>query len=652
MDMTRTPRQSFALARRLRYATAPAVAAALIISSCSGGGDGDTSFAGGQETPDTVESSFEDFASCDAFISWTKAEMRKRVGPYGLDSFPWLYARSSMEGLNEAPMPDIASDAGGVMPDTSVTNTQEIDVDEGDIVETDGRFVYSIVDNRLRSVDLDSATLLDEIDLPTGESQMILSGARLIVVTSQWDATADTVVTIFGVADGKLTFESRTHLEGQQVSVRSVGDNVYVTIRSGIVERLDFVTPRDGTEDQLKAAEKRNRKVIDELTADQILPRMFDESEIGGRGDISPALDCSVVGHPNIFSGWGITWVARIPTTDAPNISGDVGILADSQNAYTSSSSLYVATTRWDDTTNEDLLPMKPEPVHTDLHAFSLNDSGAFEYAASGRVLGTLLNSYSMSEYEGVLRVATTSYEYDFGKGQDNGVHAFRLEDGRLSEVGSVRGLGRGEMIQGVRFDGPRGYVVTFRQVDPLYVLDLSNPESPELVGELKIPGYSTYLKPIDGDRVIAIGMSGTETGFITGVQVSVFDVADPSDPKLVATSDIGDWSEATWDPHAFLWWSQTGQIVVPRELMCEVPGSTECGSAVVLRLEGTQLSEQGRIVQWFPIRRSVIAQGRLVTVSAGGVLVTELDTLRSTEEIRFDVPGFDGEQDFPPLID
>jgi len=436
------------------------------------------------------------------------------------------------------------------------------------------------------------------------------------------------------------------------VSVRSVGDNVYVTIRSGIVERLDFVTPRDGTEDQLKAAEKRNRKVIDELTADQILPRMFDESEIGGRGDISPALDCSVVGHPNVFSGWGITWVARIPTNDAPNISGDVGILADSQNAYTSSSSLYVATTRWDDTTNEDLLPMKPEPVHTDLHAFSLNDGGAFEYAASGRVLGTLLNSYSMSEYEGVLRVATTSYEYDFGKGQDNGVHAFRLEDGRLAEVGSVRGLGRGEMIQGVRFDGPRGYVVTFRQVDPLYVLDLSNPESPELVGELKIPGYSTYLKPIDGDRVIAIGMSGTDTGFITGVQVSVFDVADPSDPKLVATSDIGDWSEATWDPHAFLWWSQTGQIVVPRELMCEVPGSTECGSAVVLRLEGTQLSEQGRIVQWFPIRRSVIAQGRLVTVSAGGVLVTELDTLRSTEEIRFDVPGFEGEQDFPPLID
>lgn len=651
MVMTPTPHESRTVTstHRRRF-VAPAIAAALLISACSGDGEGDTSFADGTGPGDAA--SFEDFDSCDALLSWTKEEMLKRVGPYGLDSFPMYFARSATEGLNEAPMEDMASDAGGMMPDTSVTNTQEIDVDEGDIVETDGRFVYSIIDNRLRSVDLDSATLLEEIDLPNGESQMILSGDRLTVVTSQWDATADTVVTTYAVADGRLTFDGRTHLEGQQVSVRSVDGNVYVTIRSGIVERLDFVMPRDGTDDNMETAEKRNRQVIEDLTIEQILPRKFDESELGARSDIVPALDCSVLGHPGEFSGWGFTWVARVSPTEDADVVGDVGVLADSQNAYTSSDSLYVATTRWDDGLDDDVQPTKPVPVYTDLHAFSLNDSGAFEYAASGSVQGTLLNSYSMSEFEGVLRVATTSYEYDFGKGQDNGVHTFRIEDGTLVEIGAVRGLGRGETIQGVRFDGPRGYVVTFRQVDPLYVLDLSNPESPELVGELKVPGFSTYLKPIDGDRVIAIGMSGTETGFITGVQVSLFDVSDPRNPTLVATSDIGEWSEAAWDPHAFLWWSQTGQIVVPRELVCEVPGTTECGSAVVLRLDGTELSEQGRIVQWFPIRRSVIAQGRLVTVSAGAVLVTDLDTLRSTQEIRFDIPGFDGEEDFPPLID
>ncbi|MFM8382406.1 MAG: beta-propeller domain-containing protein, partial [Actinomycetota bacterium] len=264
---------------------------------------------------------------------------------------------------------------------------------------------------------------------------------------------------------------------------------------------------------------------------------------------------------------------------------------------------------------------------------------------------GTLLNSYSMSEYEGTLRVATTTYEYDFGGGQDNGVHVLKVEGSELKEVGAVLGLGRGEQIQGVRFDGPRGYVVTFRQVDPLYVLDLSDPEAPELVGELKVPGYSTYLKPIDGDRVIAVGMSGTETGVITGAQVSVFDVSDPSNPIQVATSEVGQMSEATWDPHAFLWWAETGQIVVPRELVCDTAGGAGCESAVVLKLEGTNLSEQGRIFMWYPIRRAVVASNRLVTVSAGGVLVVTLEGLTPVSEIRFDIPGIDDEQNLPPLV-
>lgn len=650
MVMTPTP---WAHGKILKRSVAPILISLFALTACSGGATGDRGFAG-SEQPHGSEAAYERFSSCDALVSWTKAEMLKRVGPYGLDSFPWLYARSGAEGVVDAPMADIATTTGGApAPDTSVTNTQEIGIDEGDIVETDGRFVYSIIDNRLRSVDLDSSTLLEEIDLPNGDSQMILSGSRLVVVTSQWEASADTVVTLYSVTQGHLVFENRTHLEGQQVSVRSVGDNVLITVRSGIADRLDFVTPRDGTDDALKAAEKRNRQVVKDLTAVQILPRAFSESEMGSWGALAPAIECSTIGHPSDFSGWGMTWIASVSMSNGVAPFGSVGVLADSQNAYTSSDNIYVATTRWDDGADDKFVPVRPASPYTDIHVFALegDSSGEPAYVGSGRVQGTLLNSYSMSEYDGVLRVATTSYEYEFGKGQDNGVHILRLENGSLNELGAVRGLGRGEQIQGVRFDGPRGYVVTFRQVDPFFVLDLSNPESPELVGELKVPGYSTYLKPIEGNRVIAIGMSGTDTGVITGVQVSVFDVSNPRDPMLVATSDIGDWSEATWDPHAFLWWEPTQQIVVPRELVCETPGSTQCGSAVVLRLDGANLHEQGRIVQWFPIRRSVIAEGRLVTVSAGAVLVSDLDSLRSMEEIRFDVPGFEGEGKFPPLI-
>lgn len=650
--MVMTP-TSWAHRKILQRSVAPILVALFALSACSGGATGDRGFAG-SEQPHGSDATYKSFGSCDALVSWTKAEMLKRVGPYGLDSFPWLYARSAGEGVAEAPMADIATTTGGApAPDTSVTNTQEVGVDEGDIVETDGRFVYSIIDNRLRSVDLDSSALLEEIDLPTGDSQMILSGDRLAVVTSQWESSADTVVTMYAVNEGHLVFQSRTHLEGQQVTVRAVGSNVFITIRSGVADRLDFVTPRDGTDEALKAAEKRNRQVVKDLTADQILPRAFPESEMGSWGQIAPAIDCSTIGHPSDFSGWGMTWVATVSMSDESTPTGSVGVLADSQNAYTSGDNVYVATTRWEDGADDKFVPVRPTSPYTDIHVFALPVEASSEpaYVGSGRVQGTLLNSYSMSEYDGVLRVATTSYEYEFGKGQDNGVHTLRLENGSLTEIGAVRGLGRGEQIQGVRFDGPRGYVVTFRQVDPFFVLDLSNPETPELVGELKVPGYSTYLKPIEGNRVIAVGMSGTDTGVITGVQVSVFDVSNPRNPTLVATSDIGDWSEATWDPHAFLWWEPTQQIVVPRELVCETPGSTQCGSAVVLRLDGTNLREQGRIVQWFPIRRSVIAQGRLVTVSAGAVLVTDPDTLRSMKEIRFDVPGFEGEGKFPPLI-
>lgn len=630
----------------------PVTALALVAAGCSGDSEN------GTEGADAVPV-FAPFEDCADVLAWTKSEMLKRVGPYGLESSPWMYASGISKegdmavGAPLAPTGDVPVAADGSGTGTSVTNTQEIDVDEGDIVETDGRYVYSIVDNRLRSVDLDSGTLLNEIDLPRGDAQMILSGDRLVVANTVWDASASAIVTQYSVANGELTFERRDHLEGWLVTMRAVDGVVFMTMRSGLVERIDFVSPRDGTEDALKAAEKRNREVIDELTVEQILPRTFAESELGSWGEKSVAIDCANLGHPNQFSGWGVTWVASVPTSDSPVVpAGSVGILADSNNAYSSSTGLYVATTRWSDTIFDDYVPNRPEPPRTDIHAFALTKGTSdLRYVASGRVDGTLLNSYSMSEYEGTLRVATTTYDYDFGGGQDNGVHVLKVEGSELEEVGAVLGLGRGEQIQGVRFDGPRGYVVTFRQVDPLFVLDLSDPQAPELVGELKVPGYSTYLKPIDGDRVIAVGMSGTETGVITGAQVSVFDVSDPSDPILVAASEVGEMSEATWDPHAFLWWSETGQIVVPRELVCETAGGAGCESAVVLKLEGTSLSEQGRIFMWYPIRRAVVASNRLVTVSAGGVLVVTLDGLTPVTEIRFDIPGIDDEQNLPPLV-
>lgn len=632
------------------------VALGLLGVSCSGNGETSSTERPFDLDPNDAVRLYSAFEDCDGVVDWTKAEMLERVTPYGLDMYPVYWGRDGVwmedaPAATEAPAADESTGGASNGSGTSGTNTQEAGVDEGDITETDGRFVYSIIDNRLRSVDLDTATVLADLEVPLGESQMVLVGDVLVVATNSWSQSTSTVVTRYSIDSGVPVFRRRDHLEGSMVSMRVVDGVVQLVLQAGITNRLDFVSPRDGTTDAQEAAKERNIEVIEALDAEDLLPRSFEESVLGAWGTPAVAIDCARMGHPGDFSGWGITWVAVLDTetldTDAASVPlGAAGLITQAGSTYTSEESLYVTTNRWNDFVDEEWVSNNPESPRTVIHRFSLLDG--VEYVASGEVIGTLLNSYSMSEFEGDLRVATTAYSDDFGGGQDNGVHVLRVDGADLVEVGSVRGLGRGEQIQGVRFDGPRGYVVTFRQVDPLYVIDLSNPSNPAMVGELKIPGYSTYLKPIGGGRLIGVGMSGTETGQITGVQVSLFDVSDPAAPRQVATAEIAEWSEATWDPHAFLWWEPTGQIVIPKEMNCVEFGGPGCESAVVLRLESDELVEQGRLMQWFPIRRSMIASNRLVTVSAGGVLVSDMETLDEISDIRFDIPGTTAEDDLP----
>ena len=632
------------------------VALGLLGVSCSGNGETSSTERPFDLDPNDAVRLYSAFEDCDGVVDWTKAEMLERVTPYGLDMYPVYWGRDGVwmedaPAATEAPAADESTGGASNGSGTSATNTQEAGVDEGDITETDGRFVYSIIDNRLRSVDLDTATVLADLEVPLGESQMVLVGDVLVVATNSWSQSTSTVVTRYSIDSGVPEFRRRDHLEGSMVSMRVVDGVVQLVLQAGITNRLDFVSPRDGTTDAQEAAKERNIEVIEALDAEDLLPRSFEESVLGAWGTPAVAIDCARMGHPGDFSGWGITWVAVLDTetldTDAASVPlGAAGLITQAGSTYTSEESLYVTTNRWNDFVDEEWVSNNPESPRTVIHRFSLLDG--VEYVASGEVIGTLLNSYSMSEFEGDLRVATTAYSDDFGGGQDNGVHVLRVDGADLVEVGSVRGLGRGEQIQGVRFDGPRGYVVTFRQVDPLYVIDLSNPSNPAMVGELKIPGYSTYLKPIGGGRLIGVGMSGTETGQITGVQVSLFDVSDPAAPRQVATAEIAEWSEATWDPHAFLWWEPTGQIVIPKEMNCVEFGGPGCESAVVLRLESDELVEQGRLMQWFPIRRSMIASNRLVTVSAGGVLVSDMETLDEISDIRFDIPGTTAEDDLP----
>jgi uncharacterized secreted protein with C-terminal beta-propeller domain len=168
--------------------------------------------------------------------------------------------------------------------------------------------------------------------------------------------------------------------------------------------------------------------------------------------------------------------------------------------------------------------------------------------------------------------------------------------------------------------------VVTFRQTDPLYVVDLSDPTKPVVAGELKIPGYSAYLHPIGDHRLIGIGQDATEQGRVQGTQVSLFDVSDPAAPKQVAKATLpASQSEAEFDHHAFLWWAKTGLTMVPVQ-------SYQDGTsgAVGFTVDGDSVTELGRVQHRdrVPIRRSIVVGERVLTLSETGLQGSDLATL------------------------
>ena len=169
-----------------------------------------------------------------------------------------------------------------------------------------------------------------------------------------------------------------------------------------------------------------------------------------------------------------------------------------------------------------------------------------------------------------MLRVVSTESPAWWGSGgeTESFLTTLRPSGGNLVQVGRVGGLGKGERVYSVRFAGDTGYVVTFRQVDPLFTLDLSRPEQPRVLGELKIPGYSAYLHPIGDDLLLGVGQDVDEkSGRPLGTQLSIFDVSDLRKPTRLHTQHLGQgWSEAEHDHHAFLFWPRTGLVMIPFE--------------------------------------------------------------------------------------
>lgn len=195
----------------------------------------------------------------------------------------------------------------------------------------------------------------------------------------------------------------------------------------------------------------------------------------------------------------------------------------------------------------------------TEIYRFAIG-GGKVEYKYSGKVAGQILNQFSMDEYNGYFRIATTG-----GDWQNSSSNVFVLND-KLQVVGKIEKIAPGERIFAVRFMGDTGYVVTFEQTDPLFVIDLKDPKAPKIVGELKIPGFSSYLHPVSDTLLFGIGQNGNDEGTLPGIKLSLFDVSDPKKPKEIDTLIIeGNCSSEAMNNHrAFMTYPEKGIFGIP----------------------------------------------------------------------------------------
>lgn len=512
--------------------------------------------------------------------------------------------------------------------DYSGTNVQEAGVDEPDLLKTDGRTMYVVNRGRLEVLDVtgDQPRSLTSLPLDVGwDAQLLLHGDRLLVTSTSGivvpfaaetttddgrEAPADdaatteeqgiaasdmaypagsgsTLLTSIDVSDPtRPVVDERLTLDGWIVNSRLVDGVVRLVVRTEAGINLPWEYPRAAGLRAERLALEANRELIRNSTAEDWLPYYVHESADGGE-QADTLLACNRIAHPEDFAGLGVLSVLTVDLATGSLVPGKAatGLLAAGDTVYASPETLYVATTRWQDWTalTDQQRDRRQQEVATEVHAFDIADPRTAGYLGTGEVPGTLLSQWAMSEHDGHLRVASTvgSPWDDSRRPSESVVTVLRVRDGErtddpngeasrdrtgeLTQVGQVSGLGLTERIYAVRFMGEVGYVVTFRETDPLYTLDLRDPTTPKVTGELKIMGYSAYLHPMGDDLLLGVGQDADERGRTRGLQLSLFDVSDPAEPALRSQTALADGSsDVEYDHRAFLHWPATGLTAVP----------------------------------------------------------------------------------------
>ena len=489
-------------------------------------------------------------------------------------------------------LPAAAAMADAVNAESTGTNTQVEGVDEADLVKTDGTHLYLITQNRLAVVrgataagqSLELVSLLPFGDDGFVPSELHLYGHFLVVIgmsynydfladpapasdtgtasaTALWcyprTPTASTVIRVYDVTNPAAVSLVRTlDVEGSHLTSRRLGQYLYVLTRSyPSLAAVDSTTSR--------------------VPGTGLVPRVRDSLS---RKGLRPLLPPEISALPGCYEASYLV-VAALDLGRATGAFTAQAFLGAGNVVYASQNNLYVAVSSW---LWRPMLLMDadrslvgdPAAETVTLYRFALGGTRV-QYAARGEVPGRVLNSFCMDERQGVFRIATTTYPTVWTEAaQSSGVYTLNLD---LQRLGALDGLAPGERIYAARFLEDRCYLVTFKTIDPLFVIDLADPAALRLLGELKIPGYSSYLHPFDATHLIGLGKdvslvrtpwSGDEgVALEQGLKVSLFDVSDVARPVELQAEHIGargSDSEALRDHHAFLYNAARGLLAFP----------------------------------------------------------------------------------------
>ena len=453
--------------------------------------------------------------------------------------------------------------------DFSTTNIQVEGVDEADIVKTDGKYIYNFSDRKLVITDaypIEGSKIVSETELEgVRPTEMFVLGDKLLVFGNAYFeynkakkisgdgisveemrlpgyySSNSVAVRLYDISDRENpVLEKELDFEGNYLTSRMIGNNAYFVVNS-------YPNYRDCLEGE--------ECIIPMMIENGVEKRVATATEIGYINPM-PVRSFVTLGSINLDSG----------ETEKETIAGDA------QNVFASQNNIYLASTAW--LPRETFIPegtvvkdveraIIGDKETTVISKFGLVD-GQVGYLGQGVVSGHVLNQFSMDEFEGNFRIATT-----LGW---NGSNNLYILNENMETIGELEDLAPGESIYSARFMGPKAYIVTFKKVDPLFVIDVSTPTNPTVLGKLKIPGYSDYLHPIDEDHLIGIGKDSIESTYgdfawYQGIKMAIFDVSDVENPielHKIIIGDRGTDSYALHDHKAFLYNKEKELLVIP----------------------------------------------------------------------------------------